>query len=369
MIQPHGICSEPQSQTNQHIQRPIVLLIAKTTNMKFKLLSIWTIGSLLAVQGFTTTSVPSVCRRQHVGSVVLHEGAASWRDALAWAEQETVESLIPKEDAVAIVSELINNDELTKESEELVLDYWKKLEKRLKDEKRSIGEILGTETVDTLLKSVKNINQYDSESVRAFLGSKAMNSLFAKVLYDGIFEFFQVIDVFGNIVNSLPIIGPIRKQIVAETRKQLDSSLGPLVQNFLQSYTKVAVGRAADFILSPSNQERFGNANVQVVKSLLQRPVSSLILAEGLLEAAIQDYYATFRDIDPAAIERYMDLVYDYVGDRSLSNTGINVERIVEGSPTLLKTVDRLWDQAIIKSAGASESTSTIIGDETDAED
>ena len=35
------------------------------------------------------------------------------------------------------------------------------------------------------------------------------------------------IDVFGNIVNSLPIIGPIRQQVTKQFKQQLDASLGP----------------------------------------------------------------------------------------------------------------------------------------------
>jgi hypothetical protein len=34
------------------------------------------------------------------------------------------------------------------------------------------------------------------------------------------------VDLVGNIVNNLPVIGPIRQQIVASFKKELDRTLG-----------------------------------------------------------------------------------------------------------------------------------------------
>ena len=42
------------------------------------------------------------------------------------------------------------------------------------------------------------------------------------ILYEGIFEFLRKVDIIGNIINRLPIIGPIRVAIM----KEFKSSLG-----------------------------------------------------------------------------------------------------------------------------------------------
>ena len=42
----------------------------------------------------------------------------------------------------------------------------------------------------------------------------------------GIFEFIQRVDIIGATVNKLPIIGPIRQQIIQEFKKSIDQVLG-----------------------------------------------------------------------------------------------------------------------------------------------
>jgi hypothetical protein len=41
------------------------------------------------------------------------------------------------------------------------------------------------------------------------------------ILYEGIFEFLRKVDIIGNIINRLPIIGPIRVAIMKEFKASL----------------------------------------------------------------------------------------------------------------------------------------------------
>uniref|UniRef100_A0A7S0KXJ0 Uncharacterized protein n=1 Tax=Asterionellopsis glacialis TaxID=33640 RepID=A0A7S0KXJ0_9STRA len=193
------------------------------------------------------------------------------------------------------------------------------------------------------------MNEYDSGAVRAFLESDAINNLFAKVLYDGIFEFTQKIDIFGNILSKLPIIGPIRKQIVAETKKNLDRTLGPLVQQFLGTYTKVAVGEASDFVLSASNRESFGAANVRLVSSLMERPVNSLLPDKSVTDKLKDEAFSYIRNVEMEDLRSYLDFAYDFIGDKSVENV-VPVDKVLDASPTLQRTVDNLWEKALIAS-------------------
>ena len=175
------------------------------------------------------------------------------------------------------------------------------------------------------------------------------NSITIILLYstidDGIYEFFQTIDVFGNLISNLPIIGPIRNQIRDEIKRNLDRTLGPLVQSFLRSYTKVAVLQANEFIQSPSNKKSFGNANVRLVSSLLERPVSSLLPPSGMAESLRKDVFDYLRSVKVEDMEQYVDFVYDVLGEKSLSSA-LNVNRILDFSPTLSNTMERLWSSA-----------------------
>jgi hypothetical protein len=244
------------------------------------------------------------------------------------------------------LSELLADESLINDSEELFKRNWNKLEDRLRDEKRSFRELLGGRTTESILRAVQKLNEYDPQTVQSFLSSTAMNNLFSRVLYDGIFEFFQKIDVFGNIINNLPIIGPIRKQVVTETKRQLDRSLAPMVQNFLASYTKTAVMEAVEFILSPENRQLFGYANAKLVSNLLDRPVSSLLLSDGTGEKLLDTTFEYIRQADPNDLDKYIDFVYGYVGSKSIGSM-VDVDRIIDSSPTLERTLDRVWSRAL----------------------
>ena len=117
--------------------------------------------------------------------------SSSARPVIDWAKTESLESLLPKEDLFAILSELQSNPLLINDSEELVSKNWESLERKLQSEERTVRQIIGEQTTERLLRSVQNLNEYDPDAVKAFLGSEAVNTLFARVLYDGIFEFVQ----------------------------------------------------------------------------------------------------------------------------------------------------------------------------------
>jgi len=45
------------------------------------------------------------------------------------------------------------------------------------------------------------------------------------ILYEGIFEFLRKVDIIGNIINRLPIIGPIRVAIMKEFKASLGGTM------------------------------------------------------------------------------------------------------------------------------------------------
>jgi len=265
---------------------------------------------------------------------------------LEWLASESLESLLPKQDALAILQETLSNEALLRDSEALVTSNWESLERRFLEESRPLTKIMGQETTDRVVKAVANLDEYDDGAVRAFLGSDAINKLFAKILYDGIFEFFQRIDVFGNVIGGLPIIGPVRKQIVSETKKQLDRTLGPLVQGFLGTYTKVAVLEATDFVVSPTNRKAFGSANVKLVLSLLERPANSLYPGSEITSKLKDEVFAYLRNVDIEELDGYLTILYDLIGGKSVGKV-VNVDQILSTSPTLRRTIDGLWDRAL----------------------
>lgn len=288
-------------------------------------------------------------------SASSHESdSADHRSAIAWITGESLDSLLPKDDSLAICSELLSNDELINDSELLVTKNWDKLENKLQKETRSIRDLLGEATTEKVLDSVRSLDSYDSDTVRAFLSSDAVNDLFAKLLYDGIYEFFQTIDVFGNVISKLPIIGPIRNQIRDGVKKNLDQTLRPLLKNFLKGYTKVAVIEATNFVMSSSNRNAFGNANANLVSSVLDRPLNSLFQEETTsalvkLRKDAFEYIRNARNMEED-LEKYVSFVYDLIGDKSIDNA-LNFDKVLDASPTLDKTVAVIWEKAIAAAA------------------
>jgi len=275
-----------------------------------------------------------------------HDMASTAREAIDWFKTEDLDSLLPKEDALSILDELLSDELLIDDSEALVIRNWDKLERKVLEEKRSIADILGKETTDRVLKSVDNVDGYDPQAVQSFLGSEAVNKLLAQVLYDGIYNFFQTIDVFGNIIGNLPIIGPMRNRIRDEAKKSLDRTVGPLIKQFLTSYTKVAVLEASEFVLSPANRKVFSSANVKLVSNILERPVNTLIPPSDMTVKLRDDAFEFLRTAERKNLEEYVTFCYDIVGDKSVDDV-LNVNRAIDASPTLQKTIDRLWNRAI----------------------
>ena len=194
-----------------------------------------------------------------------------------WLLNEPFDQILPRENLSAAVKEFQSNSASLESNKALFEKWWLQFEKTMREETRPLKEILGSQTVSELLENVEKADVYDPTTVRAFLQNPAFETMIGGILYEGIFEFIQRVDIIGNIVNKLPIIGPIRQTIMSEFKKNLDKSLGGQVKTFLSSFNRVAVQRMIDFILSPSNRISLQIANRNVVQSLLERPLSTVI--------------------------------------------------------------------------------------------
>ena len=207
-----------------------------------------------------------------------------------------------------------------------------------------------------------------------FVSSNLISGTYCIVLYcivlccvvdDGIYEFFQTIDVFGNIISNLPVLGPIRNKIRDDLKFQLDRTLGPSLRNFLKGYTSIAITRAAGFVLSEQNRRSFGSANARLLQSILDRPLEDL-LPESSNPSIVKlrnEWFGFLRDLgrddnnnnSSSILEEYAGLVYDLVGTKSLDSLGLNVHKVLDASPTLETTANRLLGEVVL--AGSSSTT------------
>jgi hypothetical protein len=274
---------------------------------------------------------------------------ASFRPVVNTFKYESLDILLPKQDAIRILQELLSDKNLLEDSIAILSQNWDSLERKLTTEDRSLQVVLGDKSTERLLRSIEGMkNGYDPDAVKTFLGSDAVNLLFAKILYDAIFEFLRRVDILGNIVGTLPILGPIRNQILVELKKTLDRSLGPLVQQFLGTYTKIAVNQGIAFVLSPSNNKEFAKANVKLVKSLLDRPINSFFFSttSGFSQKAKEEIIGFIRTVEPSDLDIYVDWIYDTLGDKCVMDF-VNIDQVLDASPTLQNRLDTLWLKAL----------------------
>jgi len=169
------------------------------------------------------------------------------------------------------------------------------------------------------------------------------------------------VDIIGNVVNNLPIIGPIRQQIVKEFKKNLDVALGSQVKGFLASFNRVAVQRMVTFILSPENTKSFSKANRGLVENIISRPTSSFFPDQDLSIKFIQDSWLLFYKIDKKDVKEILDIVYSAVEDKTVSDY-IDIDEFLKSSPTALNVVSRLTDEFLNSPEGRNYSELLLKG-------
>jgi hypothetical protein len=127
----------------------------------------------------------------------------------------------------------------------------------------------------------------------------------------------------------------------------------------LRGYTTVAIGDAAGFVLSEQNRRAFGAANAKLLKSILDRPLKDLLpeSSNPSIAKLRTEFFGYLRNLgadESKDLEEYTALVYDLVGDKSLDSLELNVHRVLDASPTLESTANRILGEALGSSSSSS---------------
>ena len=195
-----------------------------------------------------------------------------------WLRGQKVAELAPREDVQGALRAIREDDAAWERLRPQFDRVWDRWEVRLREEQRAVRETLSPEAAERLLDGFERLEPYP-EAVRTFLRSPAIEVMLGSILYTGIFEFLKKADLFGAIINKLPVIGPIRKKIMAAIQDELEGRLEVQIKGFLGGFSGLAVERMIQFVLSDENREGFRKARRRLGEHLLERPVSSLIPA------------------------------------------------------------------------------------------
>ena len=298
---------------------------------------------------FQASPSQSQTRRFNAGSLV----DSIW----SWSKVQTLEGVVPRAEASVVLKEMGSNVDWKAQyvRYEKLFD---RLDAQIRKEKRSIEVILGANTTWTLLGFAERIGPelLDPASVNAFLRQPAFEEIIGSVIYEAIFTFIERVDILGNIVNGLPIIGPIRKQINDQIKRSLDETLGRQIKGFLVDYNRVAIARIADFALSPSNRAKFGSANKALLTSLLRRPASSFLPAAAeTLKLKTRLWDLLLDGLRSSEGGELLDQLYEAAGgEGGGGGVGelVDFDALLAAAPALRGLLDRNFDRLLASEQG-----------------
>ena len=305
----------------------------------------------VSISAFESYLLRSVSPKQIHAHVFSDTSGDYFLDSLTnWLKKESLSSLITKDEASTLVREFFSNSSLDKYSS-LIRDYFVVVNEELLSEKRSLKEIIGLENSKKILTFIESIDIYDPDLVRSFLRSPPMERMMGNVLYEAIFEFIQKVDILGNILNNLPIIGPIRQQIVREFKKNLDVTIGGQIKTFLVTFNRVAVQRMAEFVLSPENKKSFLNSNRNVIDLLLSRPLKTLLPESSVSLKFYDDSYRALKNVNIVELT-LLDKIYDYADGNGLEILVEGLDPILENVPTAKRVLQRNFERFVGSAEG-----------------
>lgn len=221
-------------------------------------------------------------------------------DLQAWLREQRTATLVSREEATRLLSDLRADDAFWARLRPHFDRAWAKAEERLRAERRGLRELLSPEAQARLLDAAEAMDP-DPEAVRTFLRTPAIESMLGSILYAGIFEFIRKVDLLGNLINKLPVIGPIRKRVMTAFAEEVEQRLEGQIKAFLGTFSGMAVERMIQFVLSDENREGFRKARRRLAEHLMQRPVASLLP-------------------DPATSTRWRDAAWSALRASSLTN-------------------------------------------------
>jgi len=270
-----------------------------------------------------------------------------------WLREQPIGGLLDKDELKGLLLDLDEDEEFWTTQKPKFDDIWKQVDSHLRQESRPLDTILRKGMLTSIAEAVEGA-PIPEDVLKAFMRTKAVESLAGAILYTGILEFMQRADVLGNIVNTLPVIGPVRKQVNAALKEALDQTLGGQIKDFLGTQSRPAVEQMITFILSEDNKKGFGRSGRRAAEYILSRPVNSLMPGwetsdeiRDQVWSAVRQSAGTLSDE-----EAFLDTFFERLGPRSLG------EFLPDIPPTAKKGMLVVWQKFLDSESGMGLSSS-----------
>ena len=250
-------------------------------------------------------------------------------------DKSTIQEIISRDEAYKLLDSKDALLALLSNGSVEIDKYIDKIVTKGRADSRSIREIIGEGACEKALQAVDGVNIYDRKMLNSLLKNEVVESIIANILYEGIFEFIQRVDLIGNIINNLPVLGPIRASIVKEFKRNLDLVLGGQLKSFLASYNRVAIDRVIIYILSEDNRPMFKRGARGAAANLLKTPVSSLLPTDETVTQLVTAARALVLDTKPEDLRPSVNFMYDLLGDKGLRDLNISASDALKSSEEL----------------------------------
>eukprot|EP00470_Lotharella_oceanica_P014193 CAMPEP_0170191800 /NCGR_PEP_ID=MMETSP0040_2-20121228/52605_1 /TAXON_ID=641309 /ORGANISM="Lotharella oceanica, Strain CCMP622" /LENGTH=199 /DNA_ID=CAMNT_0010439967 /DNA_START=69 /DNA_END=668 /DNA_ORIENTATION=+ len=138
--------------------------------------------------------------------------------------------------------------------------------------------------------------------------SQYVRQRLASIIYEAIFAFLQSVDLLGNVLNNIPVLGPVRQLSLVILKTIIDESAGESIKEFLTGYTTEASKRLAKIVTAEANRDAFSEAWTNALGELIKAPIGSLLPSEDTTREFVTSL-SNQEIAAPAVPRRSLDLV------------------------------------------------------------
>jgi len=264
-----------------------------------------------------------------------------------WLRRQTFSEMVDSHELKLLFKDVVSDDAYWQRQRGTYDTIFDEVDTLLRREKRPLKEILNNGVLDKLLDQVEGA-EVDPSILKAFMRTPAVESMAGAILYTGIFEFVEAADILGNIINQLPVIGPIRQEINKSLREQLDNTLGPQVTKFLGTQSRPAVEQMIAFITDDSNKKAFGKSGRRLAEYILNRPVDALMPARQTALKIRDEGWPVIRQLVTTVEgqEQLIDGFFEKNGDSEIG------EYLPDLPPSAKRGLLRMWQRFLDSEEG-----------------
>ena len=264
-----------------------------------------------------------------------------------WLRLQTFSGMVDRHELKKLLSDVVSDAAYWARQRGTYDTIFDEVDTLLRREERPLQQILNEGVLAKVLDQVEKAD-VDPSLLKAFMRTPAVESMAGAILYTGIFEFVQRADILGNIVNGLPVIGPIRMEINKALKEQLDATLGPQVTQFLGTQSRPAVEQMISFITAEENKQAFGKSGRRLAEYLLNRPVNSIMPSRDSALKIRDQGWPVIRELVSTveAQEKLIDGFFEKNGDVRIG------EYLPDLPPSAKRGLLRMWQRFLDSEEG-----------------